>query len=230
MTRLWGRAAKGERVIESVPQNYGDNVTMLASLSLSGIEAPMTISGAVDAMVFKVYVEQVLCPTLKAGDVVVMDNLPAHKVVGKAKAERAGLSGVVEFSQMDAETLEFADESFDVVLSLFALLHFPNAASALKEVFRVLRPGGRLVLAVGSRPPVLSLDYLIQGMRHLNEIKLKRQGKLLKASEFLDTLAKSRLPKSTEPEESELASRSLGTFSMIPPSKSWRICRIPSRR
>lgn len=82
MTRLYGRAARGERVIDSVPQNYGENITMLATLSLSGIEAPMTINGAVDGTVFKVYVEQVLCPSLETGDVVVMDNLPAHKVKG----------------------------------------------------------------------------------------------------------------------------------------------------
>ncbi len=82
MTKVYGRAAKGERVIEKVPQNYGENITMLASLSVSGIEAPMTINGAVDGIVFKVYVEKVLCPTLIEGDVVVMDNLPAHKVVG----------------------------------------------------------------------------------------------------------------------------------------------------
>jgi transposase len=82
MTRLYGRSAKGERVIETVPQNYGENITMLATLSFSGIEAPMTINGAVDGIVFKVYVEKVLCPTLKSGDVVIMDNLPAHKVVG----------------------------------------------------------------------------------------------------------------------------------------------------
>ena len=82
MTRLYGRGERGARVIETVPQNYGENITMLASLSRSGIEAPMTINGAVDGVVFKVYVEQVLSPTLKAGDVVVMDNLPAHKVSG----------------------------------------------------------------------------------------------------------------------------------------------------
>jgi transposase len=82
MTRLYGRGARGARVIETVPQNYGENITMLASLSVSGIEAPMTINGAVDGVVFKVYVEEVLSPTLKAGDVVVMDNLPAHKVSG----------------------------------------------------------------------------------------------------------------------------------------------------
>ena len=82
MTRLYGRGAKGERVIETVPQNYGENITMLACLSVSGIDAPMTINGAIDGMVFKVYVEEVLSPTLKVGDVVIMDNLPAHKVSG----------------------------------------------------------------------------------------------------------------------------------------------------
>ena len=82
MTRLYGRGAKGERVIETVPKNYGENITMIASLSFSGIEAPMTINGAVDAIVFKIYVQEVLCPTLSAGDVVVMDNLSAHKVSG----------------------------------------------------------------------------------------------------------------------------------------------------
>ena len=82
MTRLYGRGTKGDRVIETVPQNYGENITMLASLSVSGMSAPMTINGAVDGTVFKVYVEKVLAPTLKAGDIVIMDNLPAHKVSG----------------------------------------------------------------------------------------------------------------------------------------------------
>jgi hypothetical protein len=87
MTRLYGRAAKGERVIETVPQNYGENITMLASLSLSGIEAPMTINGAVDGIVFKVYVEQLLCPTLSAGDIVVMDNAPGSQGFGNQRID-----------------------------------------------------------------------------------------------------------------------------------------------
>ena len=82
MTRLYGRGERGARVIESVPQNYGENITMLASLSVSGVEATMTINGAVDAIVFKTYLERILCPTLTSGDIVVMDNLPAHKVSG----------------------------------------------------------------------------------------------------------------------------------------------------
>ena len=82
MTRAYGRGARGARVIETVPQNYGENITMLATLSMMGVQAPMTINGAVDGAVFKVYVEQVLCPTLAVGDIVIMDNLPAHKVSG----------------------------------------------------------------------------------------------------------------------------------------------------
>ena len=79
MTRLWGRAPRGERVTGSVPQNWGCNITLLAALSASGIAAVMTVEGATDTEVFCAYVEQVLCPTLSAGDIVVMDNLSAHK-------------------------------------------------------------------------------------------------------------------------------------------------------
>lgn len=53
---------------------------MLAALSIEGVSAPMTIQGAVDGLVFLEYLKQVLCPTLQAGDVVVMDNLSAHKI------------------------------------------------------------------------------------------------------------------------------------------------------
>lgn len=80
MTRSRGRAAPGERVFDTVPQNCGANVSMPAALSIEGVSAPMTVRGAVDSLVFPAYPEQVLCPTLCDGDVVVMDNLPAHKV------------------------------------------------------------------------------------------------------------------------------------------------------
>jgi transposase len=82
MTRQYGRAPRGERVVGAVPQNYGANVTMLAALSLQGVGAVMTVDGATDAAVFHAYVEHVLCPTLVPGDVVIMDNLRAHKVAG----------------------------------------------------------------------------------------------------------------------------------------------------
>lgn len=82
MTRRYGRAAKGQRVLDAVPKNFGRNVTILGALSCHGLDAVMTVDGATDAAVFRAYVEYVLAPTLKPGDVVVMDNLGAHKVTG----------------------------------------------------------------------------------------------------------------------------------------------------
>lgn len=89
LTRLYGRAAPGARIAEGVPQNYGENVTMLAAIGLGGLSAPMTVNGAVDGAVFLAYVREVLSPTLRAGDVVVMDNLKAHKVAGVREAIEA---------------------------------------------------------------------------------------------------------------------------------------------
>ena len=91
LTRLFGRAPRGARVCDSVPQNYGENVTMLGALSLSGIEALMTVNGATDGDIFLVFVREVLAPTLSAGDVVIWDNLGAHRSqVVRAAVEARG--------------------------------------------------------------------------------------------------------------------------------------------
>jgi transposase len=82
MTRQWGRAPKGERICEATPQGRWKVLTTLGAMSLRGILATMTIESATDGDVFKAYVEQVLCAALRPGDVVVMDNLSAHKVAG----------------------------------------------------------------------------------------------------------------------------------------------------
>lgn len=82
MTRRYGRAPRGERVVGNVPQNYGQNVTMLGTLGVHGLQAMMTVEGATDADVFRTYLKRVLGPTLQPGDIVVMDNLRAHKAVG----------------------------------------------------------------------------------------------------------------------------------------------------
>ena len=82
LTPRYGRATPGVRVVDSVPQNYGENLSVLALLSLNGLSAPMSVNGAVDSAVFQAYVEHVLGPTLQPGDIVVMDNLAVHKVAG----------------------------------------------------------------------------------------------------------------------------------------------------
>lgn len=86
MTRLYGRAPKGERAIGSVPHNYGENITLLGALGVDGLQAVMTVNGATDAEVFRTYITQVLGPTLVPGDIVVLDNLSAHKATGIQQA------------------------------------------------------------------------------------------------------------------------------------------------
>ena len=139
------------------------------------------------------------------GKVLGVDLSEGMLATAQAKAAAAGLSDRAEFRKMDAEALDLASESFDVVVSLFALLHFPNPLVALKEMLRVLRPGGRLCLAVGSGPPRLSVNGLIYGFRHLRNILLKRRGKLLTAPEFLDHLVETRFPVPDKNEVTSLA-------------------------
>jgi transposase len=86
MTRLYGRAPAGKRVMGSVPQNYGPNVTMLGALGVHCLHAVMTVDGATDADVFRTYVKRVLGPTLTPGAIVVMDNLRAHNAMGVQQA------------------------------------------------------------------------------------------------------------------------------------------------
>ena len=93
MTRLYGRAFDGERAYDSVPHGHWSTTTMVAALGLSGARAPFVIDGAMDTEVFRVYVEQILVPELKPGDIVVLDNLRCHKdsyvqrLIEKAKAQ-----------------------------------------------------------------------------------------------------------------------------------------------
>ncbi len=81
LTRLHARAPKGERAFGHAPRNWGKNVTLICSLSAEGIGAAMSVEGATDSAAFQIYVEHFLAPTLKAGQVVVMDNLQVHKSV-----------------------------------------------------------------------------------------------------------------------------------------------------
>ena len=86
MARLYGWAPKGERCCDSAPFGHWKTMTFIAGLRLSGLTAPWLLDGPMDGDAFRVYVRQVLAPTLKRGDVVVLDNLPAHKVTGIREA------------------------------------------------------------------------------------------------------------------------------------------------
>lgn len=91
MTRRRGRAPRGQRVVEHAPAGHWHTTTMLCALRVDRIDAPLVIDGAMDSVVFRGYVEQALGPTLRPGEVVVMDNLSPHKTKGVQEAiEAAG--------------------------------------------------------------------------------------------------------------------------------------------
>ena len=91
MARLRGRALRGQRCRAGVPHGHWKTTTFTGALRLTGMSAPMVLDGPMNGAAFLAYVEQVLSPTLRPGDVVVMDNLPAHKpAVVREAIERTG--------------------------------------------------------------------------------------------------------------------------------------------
>lgn len=89
MARLRGRALRGERCRAPVPHGHWKTSTFVGALRLEGMTAPMILDGAMNGLAFLAYVEQVLVPSLSPGDIVVMDNLPAHKPLAVREAIQA---------------------------------------------------------------------------------------------------------------------------------------------
>jgi transposase len=86
MARRFGRSPRGERVTGAVPYGHWKTSTFVAALRHDGLTAPLVLDGAMNGEAFLAYVQQCLAPTLSRGDVVIMDNLPAHKVAGVREA------------------------------------------------------------------------------------------------------------------------------------------------
>src|SRR5260370_33289317 len=91
MARLYGRSPYGQRCVAALPHGHWKTTTFVGALRATGMTAPMVLDGPMDGLAFEAYVTQVLVPTLKPGDIVVMDNLAAHKRTDVAIAiEAAG--------------------------------------------------------------------------------------------------------------------------------------------
>src|SRR5262249_17966773 len=91
MVRLRGRAPRGERLVGYAPHGHWKTITFVGGLRQRGMTAPFVLEGAINGPMFLAYVKQCLVPTLKRGEIVLMDHLPAHKVAGIAEAiEAAG--------------------------------------------------------------------------------------------------------------------------------------------
>ena len=86
MTRRYGRAARGQRCVASVPLSHWETTTFVAALRYQQLTAPMLTDGLMDGEIFLAYLRSLLCPTLTPGDLVIVDNLSSHKVAGVQEA------------------------------------------------------------------------------------------------------------------------------------------------
>jgi ubiquinone/menaquinone biosynthesis C-methylase UbiE len=127
------------------------------------------------------------------GRVLGIDLSQAMLARAEVRAHERGLAERVAFAERDAESLGLASCSQDRVLSLYALLHFPDPRAALAEMHRVLRPGGMLVLAIGLPPARTSLQGIAYAFRRLPLLVEQLRGRSLIAPAFLDGLVARRL-------------------------------------
>jgi ubiquinone/menaquinone biosynthesis C-methylase UbiE len=139
------------------------------------------------------------------GKVVGVDLSEGMLATARNRAADAGASDRIEFRRMDAEALDLPDCSFDVVVSLFALLHFPAPLRALEEMRRVLRPGGRVVVAIGSRPPLWSVRSLVHYAGRVPDAVATLRGKQLTGPGFMNSLVERFCPPPGEAEETSAA-------------------------
>jgi transposase len=94
MTRAYGRAPRGRRLVEAVPEGRWEATTLLSAIRRDGVAASLVFPGAADEMAFRAYLDKVLVPCLRPGDIVVLDNLAAHRVGAVARALRKAGAGV----------------------------------------------------------------------------------------------------------------------------------------
>ncbi len=130
----------------------------------------------------------------------------------RKKALLKGLQGRTEFLKMDAENLAFPDNSFDAAISLYALHHFPSPGKALSEIYRVLKPGASVIVAVGSSPPVLSMAGVKAVARRFGSNWRRSMGRELSACDLIDALIEKHIPKKTDRDVTEWAEQ-LHTFT-----------------
>ena len=95
MARLLGRCPQGKRLVASSPAAYWETITLVSAVRLDGVIAPMMLPGSINGDSFAGYVEQFLVSELIRGDIVIMDNLPAHKVAGIREAIEAAEASLV---------------------------------------------------------------------------------------------------------------------------------------
>ena len=142
MTRTRARAPKGERAYGKVPRNRGKNTTLISSMVLSGMGASMAFEGATDASAFEIYVEHFLAPTLKEGQIVVMDRLGAHRGerVRELIEERGAVLWFLPSYSPDLSPIEEAFSKLKALLKKKAARTKEALLEAIAEALRAVTP------------------------------------------------------------------------------------------
>jgi len=141
MVRHYGRSPRGQRLVGSVPHGHWKTLTYVAALRVDGLTANFVIDGAMNGISFLAYVEQVLVPALRKGDIVFADNLPAHKVVGVPEAIEAAYSPDLNpieqaFSKLKAALRKGAARTVTRLLKLIGRLANALAPEECANYFR----------------------------------------------------------------------------------------------
>jgi transposase len=142
MTRLYGRAPKGERLVAAVPHGHWHTTTFVAGLRSTGIIAPLVLDGPMNGEAFLAYVEQMLAPCLQPGDILVMDNLAAHKVAGVEEAiQNVGASILyLPAYSPDLNPIEQVFSKFKTFLRKAAARTRENLDEAIKDALKAFQP------------------------------------------------------------------------------------------
>jgi transposase len=137
MTRPRGRSLRGTRLVAAVPHGHWKTTTFLAGLRTSGLTAPLVIDGAVNGDLFLAYVRQQLAPTLRPGDIVIMDNLSSHK--------RAGVREAIEAAGATLLFLPPYSPDFNPIEQAFAKFKWLLKSAALRTVDALWKTCGQLL-------------------------------------------------------------------------------------
>ena len=142
LTRLYGRAAPDQRVVDSMPQPSGPQTTTLAVIGWTGITAPLVLPGAVNGTVFSGYIQHCVVPTLQPGDILFMDNLSAHKIAGLEELIRSCGTHLIYLPPYspDFNPIEWAWSKVKTILRHLKARTFPDLIEALKHALLAITP------------------------------------------------------------------------------------------
>jgi transposase len=142
LSPLYGWAPKGKRAYGKAPRNWGKNVTLIASLSATGMGQSMSVEGATDGAAFETYVEHFLAPTLKKGQIVVMDNLQVHKSK-RVRQLIEGAGATVLFLPPYSPDFSPIEEAFSKVKSILRKAQARTHEALIEAIGRALNAVSR---------------------------------------------------------------------------------------